>query len=128
MGGARGQGSAASRAGHMAATGPTGMALLEFTVEGPPVSHQTNDRANLQAWKRAVRDEAAKRWSRPPLTIPVKFVLMNFHEGAEPPLDDDNTAKPVRDALNGLVNQDDNQTTHAEHAQTSIDASLHNRG
>jgi crossover junction endodeoxyribonuclease RusA len=30
-------------------------------------------------------------------------------------------AKPIRDALNGLVYEDDQQITHAEHSQTSID-------
>jgi Holliday junction resolvase RusA-like endonuclease len=97
------------------------MPLLEFTVEGPRVSHQTNDKANLQAWKSAVRAEAARHWTAAPLAGPVKFVLMNFHEGLRPPLDDDNMAKPIRDALNGLVYQDDQQITHAEHSQTSID-------
>jgi hypothetical protein len=54
------------------------MVLLEFTAEGPPVSHQTSDKANLQAWKKAVRDEAAKVWTSAPVTDAVKFVLMNF--------------------------------------------------
>ncbi len=104
------------------------MLIVEFTVKGPPVSHQTNDRANLQAWKKAVRDEVAKCWSGLPMSGPVKFVLMNFYEGAQPPLDDDNMAKPIRDALNGLIYQDDKQITHAEHSQTSIDAFYQIRG
>jgi crossover junction endodeoxyribonuclease RusA len=96
--------------------------LLEFTVDGPPVSYQTNDRANLQVWKNTVRIEAAKHWTSAPLLGPIKFVLMNFHEGASARLDDDNMAKPIRDALNGLVYQDDKQITHAEHSQTGLDA------
>jgi hypothetical protein len=104
------------------------MPLLEFTVEGPPVSHQTNDKANLQAWKSIVRNEAAKHWTGAPLTVAVKFVLLNFYEGPRAPLDDDNMAKPIRDALNGLVYQDDKQITHAEHAQTSIDGFFQIRG
>jgi hypothetical protein len=104
------------------------MVLLEFTVEGPPVSHQTSDKATLQAWKKAVRDEATKRWTSAPETGPVKFILMNFHEGPKAPLEDDNMAKPIRDGLNGLVYQDDKQITHAEHSQTSIDALFQIRG
>jgi crossover junction endodeoxyribonuclease RusA len=104
------------------------MALLEFTVEGTPVSHQTSDKSYLQTWKAAVRAEAAKHWTSPPVTGPVKFILMNFFVGPKAPLDDDNMAKPIRDALNGLVYVDDQQITHAEHAQTSIDGYFQIRG
>jgi Holliday junction resolvase RusA-like endonuclease len=104
------------------------MALLEFTIEGPQVSHQTHDRANLHLWKQEVRSEAAKSWKGPPFAGAVKFVLINFHEGPQAPLDDDNMAKPIRDALNGLVYVDDRQITHAEHAQTSIDGFFRVRG
>src|SRR5437868_12874728 len=93
---------------------PAGMQLVEFTVDGPPISHQTHDKANLQAWKNLIRVEAAKVWSVPPMYDAVKFVLMNFYEGPRAPLDDDNMAKPIRDALIGLVYQDDKQITHAE--------------
>jgi crossover junction endodeoxyribonuclease RusA len=76
------------------------MPLLEFVVLGPPVSHQTNDRSNLRAWQNSVRIEAAKVWTQPPLTGKLKLVVINFHEGDKPPLDDDNMVKPIRDALN----------------------------
>jgi hypothetical protein len=66
------------------------MPLLEFTIEGPPVSHQTNDKANLHVWKAAVRSEAAKHWTGSPLTVGVKFTVMNFYEGPRAPLEDDN--------------------------------------
>lgn len=104
------------------------MALLEFTVVGPPVSHQTRDPANLRQWKQKVRRAADKLWPAPPVTSPVKLVLMNFHEGPQAPLDDDNMAKPIRDALNGLVYVDDRQITHAEHAQACIDEYFQVRG
>lgn len=104
------------------------MALLEFTIEGPPVSHQTHDRANLRLWKEMVRSKAAEQWAGPPFAGAVKFVLMNFHEGPQAPLDDDNLVKPIRDALNGLVYVDDRQITQAEHAQTSIDGFFQIRG
>ena len=31
------------------------MPYLVFTVDGPPVSHQTKDKANLSAWKGIIR-------------------------------------------------------------------------
>jgi crossover junction endodeoxyribonuclease RusA len=104
------------------------MLLVEFTVDGPPVSHQTGDKAKLRDWQNAVRAAAAKVWTSVPLTVSVRFVLMNFYEGPRAPLDDDNMAKPIRDALNGLVYQDDKQITHAEHVQTGIDEFFQIRG
>jgi len=109
-------------------TGAGGVVLLEFTVEGPPVSHQTKDRTNLAAWKGTVRNAAAKLWTAAPTAAAVKFVVMNFYAGPKAPLDDDNMAKPIRDALNGLVYEDDKQITHAEHSQTSVDAFFRIRG
>lgn len=104
------------------------MPVVEFTVEGPPVSHQTKDRAILQVWQRTIRQAAARVWTGPPMTGSAKFTVMNFYEAARPQLDDDNMAKPIRDALNGIVYNDDGQITHAEHSQTSIDAYFQIRG
>jgi hypothetical protein len=94
---------------------------LEFTVEGPPVSHQTKDKASLRAWKARVRGAAAQSWTGPPVAGRLKFTLINFHEGAVAPLDDDNMVKPVRDALNQFVYNDDRQITHSETVQIGID-------
>lgn len=87
---------------------------LEFTVEGPPVSHQARDKTALKRWKARIRTEAARTWTGPPLADRVKFTLLHFHEGATAPLDDDNMVKPIRDALNKLVDGDDKQITHSE--------------
>jgi crossover junction endodeoxyribonuclease RusA len=101
------------------------MPLLEFTVDGPPVSHQTRDKTNLQMWKTAVRNEAARRWGKKaPLSGKLKCTIINFHEGDEPPLDDDNMVKPIRDALNKLVYSDDRQITYSETIQVGIDAPI----
>ncbi|MDY3551634.1 RusA family crossover junction endodeoxyribonuclease [Gemmata sp. JC717] len=95
---------------------------LEFVVPGPPVSYQTNDKVNLKAWKASVLAEARKVWTRAPLTGRLKFLLINFHEGDTPPLDDDNRVKPIRDALNTVVYGDDRQIRYSETIQISIDA------
>jgi Holliday junction resolvase RusA-like endonuclease len=106
-----------------------GMALLlEFTVEGPPVSHQTSNSGNLKAWQAAVKSEATKGWSSPPLKGRLKFLVLNFYEGDKPPLDDDNMVKPIRDALNKVVYDDDRQIRHSETIQLSIDAPVMIRG
>lgn len=97
------------------------MLRLEFVLPGPPVSHQTSDKANLKRWQADVRAEAAKTWSATPLTGRLKFLLINFHEGDKPPLDDDNMVKPIRDALNRFVYEDDRQIRYSETIQVPID-------
>jgi hypothetical protein len=98
------------------------MPLLEFVVPGPPVSQQASNRGNLKAWQNVVRTEAAKGWTSPPLTGKLKLLVINFHEGDEPRLDDDNMVKPIRDALNKLVFNDDRQIRYSETIQVCIDA------
>jgi hypothetical protein len=98
------------------------MPLLEFTVDGPPVSYQTKDRANLHLWMTTVRNAAAAVCgTNPALTGRLKCTIINFHEGSTAPLDDDNMVKPIRDALNGLVYDDDRQITYSETIQVCID-------
>jgi crossover junction endodeoxyribonuclease RusA len=98
-----------------------GMVHLEFVLPGPPVSYQTNDKANLKVWQRTVKAEAAKAWSKPPLTGKLKFLLINFHEGDKPTMDDDNRVKPIRDALNKFVYVDDRQIRYSETIHVPID-------
>lgn len=101
------------------------MPHLEFTILGPPVSHQTKDKVNLNNWKTAVRTEAAKFWgTKAPLLGKLKCLIINFHEGADATLDDDNMVKPMRDALNGLVYVDDSQISYSETIHSSIDAPI----
>lgn len=95
---------------------------LEFTIEGTPVSHQTALRANLQAWKARLRLRASSLWNFLPLTGKLKFTLIHFHEGNLAPLDDDNMVKPIRDALNKLVYDDDRQITYSVTIQVGISA------
>lgn len=90
------------------------MLRLEFILVGQPVSHQTNDRTNLKAWQAAVRSEAAKCWPHPPLAGKLKCVIIHVHDGDKPALDDDNMVKPIRDAMNGLVYDDDRQIRYSE--------------
>ena len=101
------------------------MPHLEFTVEGPPVSHQTKDKASLTAWKGVIRAEAAKNWgAKAPLTGKLKCTIINFHEGEDASLDDDNMVKPIRDALIGLIYDDDSQIRYSETMHVCIDAPI----
>jgi crossover junction endodeoxyribonuclease RusA len=97
------------------------MAHLEFVVLGPPVSYQTSDRTKLKAWQAIIMAAASMAWNNAPLKGKLKLLLINFHEGDKPPLDDDNMVKPIRDALNNLVYDDDRQIRYSETIQVSID-------
>ena len=98
---------------------------LEFTVDGPPVSSQTRDRFSLNAWKDSVKAQAAKAWgANAPLSGKLKCTVINFHEGDDASLDDDNMVKPIRDAMNGLVYLDDSQITYSETVSVGIDAPI----
>jgi hypothetical protein len=100
------------------------MPHLEFTIEGPPVSHQTKDKASLTAWKGVIRAEAAKNWgAKAPLTGKLKCTIINFHEGDDAALDDD-MVKPIRDALIGLIDDDDSQIRYSETMHICIDAPI----
>lgn len=101
---------------------------LEFVVLGPPVSHQTSNKTNLRAWKDIILAEAKKTWVLAPLPGKLKFLLINFHEGDDPPLDDDNMVKPIRDALNEFVYDDDRQIRYSETIQVGIDEPVKLRG
>jgi crossover junction endodeoxyribonuclease RusA len=83
---------------------------FEFLVPGPAVSQQTRRQAHRRAWIERVRRNAARRWeSEATETEPVALTLTYLHgEGAG---DLDNLAKPVLDALKGLVFLDDYQVT-----------------
>ena len=99
------------------------MALIEMTVLGPPISHQCKDPAVLKKWKATVLAAALPLWAgKPLLTGRLKCTIMNFHEGSKPTCDDDNMVKPIRDALNGQIYQDDKQITYSETIQISINA------
>ena len=100
------------------------MLPFEFTVDGPPVSQQTKNRSRLQSWEAAVRSRAAARWPAqcPPLTQPLRVVLVYYYEGE--PLDTDNMIKPIWDALKGLVYQDDGQINDAGAHRRSLDGSF----
>jgi crossover junction endodeoxyribonuclease RusA len=87
------------------------MQLFEFVVAGPPVSQQTRRRRRLEEWKRVVTSAAAAAWVEGDgrfsgeLTISILY----FYEFAR--VDVDNIIKPIHDALQGLVFDDDIQVS-----------------
>lgn len=100
------------------------MTLFEFIIDGPPVSQQTRRRARLHAWKEEVRREAEKYWSvgKPPITDKVKLAITYFYDGVS--MDVDNIPKPISDALNGLVYEDDIQVTDSSCCKRDLNDDL----
>lgn len=105
------------------------MLPFEFTVAGPPVSHQTRNKARLRAWQAMVRGAAAKRWAASePRADALRMVVTYYQEGPAIRLDNDNMLKPIQDALIGLVYEDDKQLTDTSVRKTNIDGLFYIRG
>ena len=87
--------------------------IFEFLIPERPVSLQTRNRINLQAWKRFVASEAAKTWSGAVLDdgdLQLTMVYLCSND----PVDVDNIVKPIQDALIGLIYVDDSLVTDVE--------------
>ena len=84
--------------------------LLEFCVEGPPVSARAHNRANLQKWRDRVTNEARLRWpeGRPPFRGSVDLTVTYYQLGSWRG-DNDNMLKPIQDALQGIAYENDRQ-------------------
>lgn len=104
------------------------MILFEFTVKGPPVSHQTKNKNSLRRWKNDVKLAAQRalgassRISNDELAITITY----YYEGDTP--DADNIIKPIQDALIGVCYNDDNQIRDTRSRQRKIDGSYKIRG
>ncbi|MGL4552971.1 MAG: RusA family crossover junction endodeoxyribonuclease, partial [Gemmataceae bacterium] len=58
----------------------------------------------------------------PPLAIELKAIIINFFGGNEPTVDVDNLSKPILDAMQGIVYDDDRQIVQAELIHSRIGA------
>jgi len=104
------------------------MLPFEFTIEGPPVSHQTRNRANLQDWKTKVSNAAKEILPNniPPTSENVSVTITYYYEDTSP--DVDNIIKPIQDALIGIIFIDDNQVVDTKARKRKIDGSYRIRG
>lgn len=100
------------------------MLPFEFTVPGPPLSHQAKNKARLAQWRQAVLAAASLAWPRadPPLDVPIKITVVYYHEGPSIRLDGDNMLKPIQDAMNGRIYLDDRLIVAASTSKTPVDA------
>jgi len=104
------------------------MLPFEFTIQGPPVSNQTRNRARLQQWKGDV--QAAAKARVPVGVVPVGnavlFTVTYYYQGDSP--DVDNIIKPIQDALNGVVFVDDAQVVETKARKRPLDGSYQIKG
>ena len=101
---------------------------FEFIVEGPPVSMQTRNRANLQAWKEKIRNAARESLMEqtPVTTRNLRCIITYFYDGIE--LDVDNMIKPIQDAIQGIVYLDDGQITDTRSRKKNLNGSFRING
>lgn len=86
---------------------------FDFLIPKRPVSLQTKNRNNLQAWKNYVKSEAARTWTGQPYSgRDIQLTLVYLYNSD--PVDVDNIIKPIQDALVGLVYEDDLLVTDVE--------------
>jgi crossover junction endodeoxyribonuclease RusA len=102
------------------------MLPFEFTVLGPPLSHQTKNAQRLAEWRAAVLAAAQARWPPhdPPLAKAIEITLVYYHDRPTVRIDNDNLIKPIQDALNGHIYEDDALITDTHVRKTALDGSF----
>ncbi len=85
------------------------MPIFEFVRLGIPCTVQTRNKSRLDNYRRDLRRVAVGLWdgNKPSVTVPVSVIIRYYFTSDV--LDVDNITKPILDALNGLVYQDDLQ-------------------
>lgn len=88
--------------------------MLEFIIPRRPLSHQTKNRANLQAWKVYVKGIANLHWSNSLILYGTDLRLTLVYLCDDSPADIDNIIKPIQDAMVGVVYEDDIQISDVD--------------
>jgi hypothetical protein len=96
---------------------------LEFVVPGPPISNQSPG-PNLTTWRATIAGQAQNQWAKPLLTGNLKAIIVNFYAGNKPSVDVDNMSKPILDAMEKIVYDDDRQIVQAEITHVKIGAAF----
>lgn len=88
----------------------TGVASFEFCLRGPAVSARAKDRALLKGWTDRVSSAARAAWPQgvQPLQGDLAVSISEFSEGVGAK-DRDNLAKPILDAMQGIIYANDRQ-------------------
>ena len=100
---------------------------FEFVVEGPPVPLRAarKNAKRYREWKGQVHAAALARWpvgDRPTRSNRVAVRITNYFTLSPP--DIDNIIKPILDALNGLVYEDDRQVSRVTSVKHDLSESV----
>ena len=99
---------------------------FECTILGVPKSPAARSKSS---WQEAVRFAAENAlpplWN--PVATPVTAVIVYFHRGAASGIDVDNMAKPILDAIEGLVLENDQLVEQLIARRTLLRDDLHFR-
>lgn len=88
--------------------------MIEFIIPKRPVSLQTRNRQNLQAWKEYVKNLATSNWKNPAIPDGTDLQLTLVYICDDAPVDVDNIIKPIQDAMVGVIYEDDVQISDVD--------------
>ena len=97
---------------------------VEFRVTGIPISHQSHNKALLEAWRGrvVVAAQSAIPAGASPVATLVELHVVYYYEGSSAQIpDEDNLLKPIQDALRGIIYQDDRQVMDGTCRKRDID-------
>ena len=87
---------------------------FELLIRKRPVSNQTRNKINRREWIRLVNEEAQKVWTGSSPIKDANLQLTLIYLCGDNPPDTDNIIKPIQDALNNLVYEDDRLVSDVE--------------
>jgi Holliday junction resolvase RusA-like endonuclease len=87
---------------------------FELLIRKRPVSNQTRNKINRREWIRLVNEEAQKVWTGSSPIKDANLQLTLIYLCRDNPPDTDNITKPIQDALNKLVYEDDRLVSDVE--------------
>lgn len=94
--------------------------IVEFCVVGVPTSAQTKNRMRLRQWQELVASKAMLARKRSsPIEDAIDIRISEFSEGRR--RDRDNVAKPIQDAMQGVLFVNDRQVLRLESEWCDID-------
>ena len=109
------------------------MLPFDFVIIGKPVPHRAKDKQALKAWREHVRATAQHCWGkRAPLADKLSVKITHFYDA--PPgnlgqdLDSERIIKPVLDALNGVIYEDDYQIADLDSRRRNLNGSFRVKG
>jgi Holliday junction resolvase RusA-like endonuclease len=106
---------------------------FDFVIIGKPILHRAKDKKALQAWREHVKKTAQYCWGdRLPLTDKLYVKITHFYDASPgnvgQDIDSERIIKPILDALNGVIYQDDYQIAELDNRRRNLNGSFRVKG